>query len=646
MPPFDHSKSFSSISDDDLLRLADDAISLAPITRKALESELDRRTRPDKRSKTSSYSDSPKIGGWLLLYCFIACFVLPIWTLGLLLTAPLWLWLLFLPHSLLSGGAGILLWRRSPKGLHWARLSFLYLFTLTLGFVLLLISVGVGQAVSAFSAAVPSILWWIYFRKSGRVRAVYGQSMRAFWPLFKSEQTAPLMPIGNRSQKLLPETSVQRTLSLEKHQKPTSDESLQRLLHALKSASVVLLHGRAGTGKTTLIRSLQREGLRYVVVAPTGVAALNAGGQTIHKFFGIPPRIVNLNDIRPRARLRSIVRRIDLIVIDEISMVRSDLLDVIDQTLRVNLGVERPFGGMKILLVGDFLQLPPIVEEHDAPILQHRGYDVRHAFGAKSIRNLRDLKVVELLSVYRQNDPRFLELLHNVRIGANLEATVHELNSHCHREHRPSTKPIILTTRTDAAAEYNKLGLAALPGKEVCFSGLIENDFRILRDRLPSPEHLVLKEGARIMMVKNDPEKRWVNGSLGTVARLSATAIWVRLDESSRSEEVKRTTWESVEYQYDKLTQRVDPVVVGTYTQFPVVPAWAMTIHKAQGLTLSDVRVDLGHGAFSPGQVYVALSRATTLAGLSFGQPLRVSDIMADTNVVGGVMRMASAQWQ
>ena len=147
-------------------------------------------------------------------------------------------------------------------------------------------------------------------------------------------------------------------------------------------------------------------------------------------------------------------------------------------------------------------------------------------------------------------------------------------------------------------------------------------------------------------MVKNDPEKRWVNGSLGTVARLSATAIWVRLDESSRSEEVKRTTWESVEYQYDKLTQRVDPVVVGTYTQFPVVPAWAMTIHKAQGLTLSDVRVDLGHGAFSPGQVYVALSRATTLAGLSFGQPLRVSDIMADTNVVDGVMRMASAQWQ
>jgi ATP-dependent exoDNAse (exonuclease V) alpha subunit len=173
--------------------------------------------------------------------------------------------------------------------------------------------------------------------------------------------------------------------------------------------------------------------------------------------------------------------------------------------------------------------------------------------------------------------------------------------------------------------------------------GTIEDDFRITRDKLPAPEHLDLKKNARIMMVKNDPEHRWVNGSLGTISNLSESAVWVRLDDSSNEEEVHPATWESIEYQYDRMTRRVDPVVVGTYTQFPIVPAWAMTIHKAQGLTLDDVRIDLGHGAFSPGQTYVALSRARSLDGLSFTQPLRVSDVMADTKLVEGVRKIAEA---
>lgn len=421
-----------------------------------------------------------------------------------------------------------------------------------------------------------------------------------------------------------------------------NSSSLQRLLTSLKSgAPAVLLHGRAGTGKTSLIHSLKEQGLRHVVVAPTGVAALNAGGQTIHKFFGIPPRIVNLDDIRPRSRLGSILRNIDLIVIDEISMVRSDLLDVIDRTLRVHLAPDQPFGGMRILLVGDFLQLPPIVEEHDAAILEHRGYKVAQAFGAKSIRDLRNLKMIELSTVYRQSDPEFLELLHNVRTGESLDDTVRRLNLRCLREHRISANPVILTARTEAASQYNLKGLADLPGDVTRFVGAIEKDFRILRDKLPAPEYLDLKKGARIMMVKNDPEKRWVNGSLGTVSNLSATAIWIRLDGSAKEEQVHKAKWESIEYRYDVLTQRVNPVVVGTYTQFPVAHAWAMTIHKAQGLTLNDVRIDLGHGAFSTGQAYVALSRARTLEGLSFAQPLRVSDVMADMKLIEGVRRIA-----
>jgi ATP-dependent exoDNAse (exonuclease V) alpha subunit len=341
--------------------------------------------------------------------------------------------------------------------------------------------------------------------------------------------------------------------------------------------------------------------------------------------------------------LGSILRHIDVVVIDEISMVRADLLDAVDKTLRVNLDPNRPFGGKTLLLVGDFLQLPPIVREEDAPILQHRGYDVAHAFGARCIHSFRQLKLIELSTVYRQNDPEFLDLLNNVRIGESLVDTVQRLNDRCHRQHRSTSRPVILTSRIDSAFEYNCLGLAALPGAAIRFLGTIENDFRITRDKLPAPEHLELKKGARIMMVKNDPEQRWVNGSLGTVSNLSQTDVWVRLDGSEAEEQVHKATWESVEYKYDHTTQRVNPVVVGTYTQFPIMPAWAMTIHKAQGLTLSDVRVDLGHGAFSTGQTYVALSRAKSLEGLSFSQPLRISDVMADTKLVEGVRQIAAA---
>lgn len=418
----------------------------------------------------------------------------------------------------------------------------------------------------------------------------------------------------------------------------------ERLIAALKGTSpVVLLHGRAGTGKTTLIHSLKEDGFRHVVVAPTGIAALNAGGQTIHKFFGIPPRIVNLEDIKPRHRLGSILRRIDIIVIDEISMVRADLLDVIDKTLRVNLDRDIPFGGKKLLLVGDFLQLPPVVEETDASILQHRGYEHTHAFGAKCLFTQQQVAMIELSTVYRQSDPEFLDLLHNVRIGHNLDDAVQGLNLRCHRQHRNTAKPVILTPRADAASEYNRQGLSALPGSPTRFLGTVQDDFRIMRDKLPAPEFLDLKVDARILMVKNDPDRRWVNGSLGTVSRLSESAVWVCLDGASKEEEVHPATWESIEYQYDRLTQRVNPVVVGTYTQFPIVPAWAMTIHKAQGLTLEDVRIDLGYGAFSAGQTYVALSRARSLDGLSFSQPLRVSDVMADTKLVEGVRRIAEA---
>jgi ATP-dependent DNA helicase PIF1 len=416
----------------------------------------------------------------------------------------------------------------------------------------------------------------------------------------------------------------------------------ERLIAALRSDSqVVLLHGRAGTGKTTLVRSLKQEGFRHRVVAPTGIAALNAGGQTIHKFFGVEPRIVNLDDIGPAHRLGTILRNTDLLVIDEISMVRADLLDVIDRKLRVNLRQDKPFGGIKILLVGDFLQLPPIVNRADAPILANRGYEVPYAFGAQCLIDL-PVKYIELSTVYRQTEFEFLELLRMIRNGENLEQAVQQLNDRCYREHRASRKPITLTARIDTAHEYNDRGLATLPGDAIRLTGVIKDDFRVERDKLPAPEYLDLKKGARILMVKNDPERRWVNGTLGTVTGLSETSVRVQLDGTSNEAEVYRATWESIEYRHNPMTQRVDPIVVGTYTQFPLVPAWAMTIHKAQGLTLEDLRIDLGHGAFSPGQTYTALSRVRTLDGLSFSRPLRTSDVMAEPKLVEAVRRIAA----
>ena len=309
---------------------------------------------------------------------------------------------------------------------------------------------------------------------------------------------------------------------------------------------------------------------------------------------------------------------------------------------RVSLENKNPFGGLPVVLVGDFLQLPPVVPEDDLKILNHRRYEVCHAFGAKCLAGV-PVKWIELNTVYRQKDIDFIELLGKVRSGADLQLAVEFLNRRCHRPHRTSAKPILLTSRIADAEDHNRIGLSSLHGPVRTYTGIIKYNFRITKDKLPAPEKLSLKINARVMFVKNDSGKRWVNGSLGTVTRLSKSEVWVRLDCESKEHEVHPTEWESIEYQYDPFTERVKAVVVGTYTQIPLVHAWAMTIHKAQGLTLEDVRIDLGAGAFSTGQTYVALSRATTLEGLSFHQPLKLSDVKADHLIVEALKRMTGA---
>jgi hypothetical protein len=448
-------------------------------------------------------------------------------------------------------------------------------------------------------------------------------------------------PVSNNA--MLPTgVSPAKVQKLEQNKPPST--GIESVLWAIRQKKpVILVHGRAGTGKTTLIRRVIAESnLNHVVVAPTGVAALNAGGQTIHSFFGLPPRMINLDEIAPRNKLRSILRRLDFIVIDEISMVRADLMDAIDQTLRVNRGRDEPFGGVPMLLVGDFLQLPPIVEEQDARILANAGYDTHFAFGAKCIHKLTP-HVVELITVHRQTELEFIELLGQLREGRNVGQVVATLNEICCRPHRTTATPVTLTATTASAEQHNHKGLSALRSQVKTYIGTVVGEFALKnKQRLPAPEFLDLKAGARVMLVKNDPDKRWVNGSLGTVTRLESDSVCVRLDDGLSEYHVTRDSWESIRYEWDHEKQRIEAKVVGTYSQIPLIPAWAITIHKAQGLTLSDVRVDLGDGAFSEGQTYVALSRAKTLSGLSLARPLKIGDVRVHPELVNDVRRMAS----
>ncbi|MFG1397090.1 ATP-dependent DNA helicase [Roseixanthobacter pseudopolyaromaticivorans] len=397
-------------------------------------------------------------------------------------------------------------------------------------------------------------------------------------------------------------------------------------------ARTLLVLGGAGTGKTTFLHELRKMPRgRQVFLAPTGVAALQLGGQTIHSFFGIPPRILNPDEVKPRVQVRRLLKKLDRVIIDEISMVRADLLDTVDRALRISRDNSEPFGGVQMVLVGDFLQLPPVVPLAEQDMLSRMGYEGPFAFHAKALAE-QELARAPFLTVHRQSDRAFIAHLANLRRGERMRETLEAINAACVRPHRPGVQPVLLTPTNARADAYNQRGLANLAGEAREFAGVLKGEFGLEGDRLPVPERLALKPGARVMTLRNDPARRWVNGSVGTVVGIGAHSAMVRLDSGS-TVEIESFTWERIRYGWDEPSGRIDVQVVGAYTQLPLVPAWAMTMHKAQGLTLEDVRIDFDNGAFAAGQAYVALSRARSLEGMSLVREIRPSDIRVDRRV-------------
>ncbi|HEV7488169.1 MAG TPA: DEAD/DEAH box helicase [Thermoanaerobaculia bacterium] len=422
------------------------------------------------------------------------------------------------------------------------------------------------------------------------------------------------------------ERPTRRRLAKAKPQPIEINAQLQAAFDAVAAGrQIIFVTGGAGTGKSTFIRELRARfpEKQSVVLAPTGVAALNAGGQTIHSFCRLPLRPVMPQDVR-EVDEKEVVEALELLIIDEISMVRADVLDGVDAFLRINRKSELPFGGVQVVLVGDLFQLPPVVTSRDEELIGQL-YATPHFFSARCLKGLKFFPI-ELEIVYRQRDATFASLLACIRDGEGAADAVRRLNESCVGRELTGQHLILVPTRK-AAAEENEARLAALPGKPRMYQARCEGSFvKAGEDRLPAPQTLALKPAAQVMFVRNDAERRWVNGTVGVVKSLHDDKVVVRLDDGT-THDVETIEWQDVRYGVDEKTKEIVDEVAGTFVQFPIMPAWAVTIHKAQGLTLARVMVDLARGAFAEGQVYVALSRCQTIGGLSLRRAVRVQEV-------------------
>jgi hypothetical protein len=399
------------------------------------------------------------------------------------------------------------------------------------------------------------------------------------------------------------------------------------------------LTGKAGTGKSTFLKHIvETTSKNYVVVAPTGIAAVNVGGVTIHSFFQFPlrPLLPEDEDIKmfwKNSEKRKIISAMDTLIIDEVSMVRADLIDGIDYSLRRNGGNPNlPFGGKQVVFVGDIFQLEPVtIRKSGEQKIINEIYGSAYFYNAKVFEKI-NLFTVELQKVYRQTDPAFISLLDKVRVKETLQTDIDRLNSRVFSESELKKKEfaITLTTKNDLADRVNSIKLSELKTNPFKYTAEVSGEFE--ESKYPTEPEMILKEGSQVIFIKNDTDKRWVNGTIGQVNELTDTTIKVKLKDGS-VHSVDKRVWENIKYQYNKEKKKIEQEIVGTFKQYPLKLAWAITIHKSQGLTFDRVVINFGDGAFASGQAYVALSRATTFEGLFLKQKMHTTDIYIDEEI-------------
>lgn len=438
----------------------------------------------------------------------------------------------------------------------------------------------------------------------------------------------------------------------------TDNKEFQDALKLIRyTRQSVFLTGKAGTGKSTFLRYLcENVRKKHVVLAPTGIAAINAGGSTMHSFFKLPfhpllpddPRFdIRNGKLREFLKYNSahckLIKEIELVIIDEISMVRADIIDFIDRVLRYySHNMREPFGGKQLLLVGDVFQLEPVIKNDEREII-NRFYPSPYFFSARVFSEM-ELVSIELKKVYRQSDRVFVGVLDRIRTNTAGAADLQLLNTRYGAAVTQSQQDIYITlaTKRDNVDFINERKLSGLPGEAAVFTGEIQGEFP--ESSLPTQMDLELKPGAQVIFIKNDYDRRWVNGTIGTVSGIDEEGVIYVITEDGKECDVKKESWRNIRYIYNEEEKKIEEQELGVFIQYPIRLAWAITVHKSQGLTFSRVVIDFSGGVFAGGQAYVALSRCTSLDGIQLKKEITRADIFVRPEIVRFAERFNNEQ--